>query len=188
MRPHARHGALVIALSVLAMIPVGVEAQTTGSRLSSAPPHPMARIRFDEPSELGAIRTALADGEVAKAPIIGFNVRPNAKAREIAKTFLASDLSPDMQYVGLNALCAVESAARNWQAALDACNRAIRIRSSFWMAINTRGTVYLMTGDVEKARADFRRAYELVPDRGGNKEIVRHNLALVGVTPDEGNS
>ncbi len=175
MRPHARHGALVIALSVLAMIPVGVEAQTTGSRLSSAPPHPMARIRFDEPSELGAIRTALADGEVAKA-------------REIAKTFLASDLSPDMQYVGLNALCAVESAARNWQAALDACNRAIRIRSSFWMAINTRGTVYLMTGDVEKARADFRRAYELVPDRGGNKEIVRHNLALVGVTPDEGNS
>ncbi len=175
MRQHVRNMALAIALATLAMGPAGLEAQTTGSRVSSAPPYPMARIRFDEPSELGAIRAALADGKIGKA-------------RKIAKKFLASDLSPDMQYVGLNALCAVESAGKEWRSALDACNAAIRIRPRFWMAINTRGTVYLMTGDVEKARADFRRAYELVPDRGDNRDIVQHNLALVGVVADEGNS
>ncbi len=175
MRQHIRYVALAVALSVLAMFPGGLEAQTTGSRVSSAPPYPMARIRFGEPSELGAIRAALADGEIAKA-------------RKIAKKFLASDLSPDMQYVGLNALCAVESAGKEWQTALDACNQAIRIRPNFWMAINTRGTVYLMTGDVAKARADFERAYRLVPDRGDNRDIVRHNLSLVGEDPDEGSS
>lgn len=149
------------------------EAQATGSRVSSAPPFPMARIRFDEPSELGKIRKALSDGEIDKA-------------RKIANDFLASDLAPEMRFVGLNALCAVESAARNWSAALAACDEAIRIRPNHWMALNTRGTVYYLSGDVEKARSDFRKAYELVPEKGGNREIVRHNLALVGVTVGDG--
>ncbi|MFQ5348474.1 MAG: tetratricopeptide repeat protein [Rhodothalassiaceae bacterium] len=162
-------------LAALLALPAvsGATAQATGSRVSSAPPFPLARIRFDEPSELGKIRKALADGEIDKA-------------RATANDFLASDPAPEMRYVGLNALCAVESAARNWSAALAACNEAIRVRPNHWMARNTRGTVFYLSGDVEKARSDFRKAYDLVPGKGGNRDIVRHNLALVGVTVGDG--
>ncbi|RMD90061.1 MAG: tetratricopeptide repeat protein [Alphaproteobacteria bacterium] len=167
--------ALACGLAAILALPAfsGAGAQSTGSRINSAPPFPMARIRFDEPSELGKIRKALADGEIDKA-------------RRIANDFLASDLAPEMRYAGLNALCAVESSARNWSAALAACNEAIRIRPNHWMALNTRGTVYYLSGDVDKARSDFRKAYELVPEKGGNRDVVRHNLALVGVTVGDG--
>lgn len=146
-------------------------AQSTGSRIQSAPTQPLSIIRFDEPSELRTIRRLLASGEVARAI-------------ELSHHLIASDPSPSIRYAGYNALCASLSAAREYNAAIEACDSAIRIQPGHWMAYNSRGSVRLVTGQPAAALEDYEYARKAMPPSHASVEIVDYNIALARAALD----
>lgn len=141
-------------------------AQSTGSRIQKAPSQPVNIIRFDEPSELRAIRNLLNYGKVDEAI-------------EMSRSLIASDPAAAIRYAGYNALCASLSAARDYGAAIEACDTAIRIQPGNWMAYNSRGSIRLVTGQPELALADYEFAREAIPSGHPSVEIVEYNLSLV---------
>lgn len=146
-------------------------AQSTGSRIKGQADQPLSIIRFEEPAEIARTRALIERGEVAAAIAT-------------AQGLLASDSAPDIQYFGHNALCVAHSAARDWGRALEACDSAIRIRPTHWMALNSRGTVHLMAGRGRAAVADYQKALRALPDDSAATDIVRHNLGLAEAQGD----
>ncbi len=140
-------------------------AQTTGTRLGRAASYPSTILRFDEPSEIAAARAALARGE------------PEEAIRQ-ARRLLASDRTPAIRYVALNALCAGLTQAKRFEEAGAACNEAVRLRPKYWMAHNTLGNLHLVQRRFEAAIAEYRMALETLRPRTGAARIVRRNLAL----------
>lgn len=151
-------------LTLLLLVSGSAMAASTGSR-TGAKGQPLTIVEFDEPSELKAVRAALAAGE------------PQVAVAH-AQSLLARDPSPEARYAGLNALCAARTSAGERDAALDACNSAVAMHPNRWMALNTRGNLHLVTGAPGEAVADFQRALEQLPADSPQADVVRHNLAL----------
>lgn len=154
-------------LTLLAGLACGTPAlaQSTGSRISGVRNQPVNIIRFDEPSELRTIRRLLGDGKVEAAI-------------NLSRSLIASDPAPSIRYAGFNALCASLSAMKDYAAAIDACDSAIRIQPGNWMAHNSRGSIYLVTGQIRKALEDYEFARGVMSDSHVSVEIVDFNLSL----------
>jgi len=151
---------------LVALTASAASAQNTGSRLPEGDSnHPREIIRFDEPGELKKIRKLIPQGKLEEA-------------RRLARSLMNGDPSPDMQYAGLNAKCAIETHAGNIDTAIEACNRALRIRPRHWMALNSRGTVHFVAQRFEAALEDYRTALRYLPKDSNEAEIVRNNIAL----------
>jgi len=160
--------AVVPAIAAFALLAASASwAQNTGTRLPEAGSnHPKDIERFDEPGELGEIRELLGQGRLEKA-------------RSLARSLMAGDSSPDMQYAGLNAKCAIETRAGNLEAAIAACNKALEIRPNYWMALNSRGTAYYVARRYEAALADYRRALRFLSEDSDKAAVVKKNIRLV---------
>lgn len=148
-------------------------AQGTGTRLGTPSEQPTSIIRFVPPGEIDEMRQLIANGEAEKAVKLG-------------EWLVKSDPASDIQYAGHNALCAAYSSAGNLDKAMESCNKAIDIRSSHWMAINSRGTVYFLMGRMDEAVADYRAALSLLKDKSREADVVRHNIALAEARKSNG--
>lgn len=145
--------------------PAPLHAQATGTRVGKSDSHPSTVLHFDEPSEIAAARAALARGD------------PDEAIRQ-ARRLLASDRTPSIRYVALNALCAGLTQAKRFEDAGKACDEAIRLRPKFWMAHNTLGNLHLVQHRFEAAIAEYRMALDMLRARSRAARIVRTNLAL----------
>ncbi|MDT8397265.1 MAG: hypothetical protein RQ899_01455 [Pseudomonadales bacterium] len=157
---------LFTAALIVLLVANSALAQNTGSRIEGRPSQPLTIVRFDEPAEIAAIRASIARGEMGEAVAM-------------AESMLAADPTIAIQYFGNNALCVALSAAKDWEGALAACNKAVRIRPGYWMALNSRGTVQLMTGRHQQALADYQKALQALSADSLEADVVRHNIALV---------
>ncbi len=157
---------IVFTLSVFAIIPAAWAQESTGTRLSKPAEQPVTIIRLQPPSEIAEIRRLVIAGKTDEA------VR-------LAEWLLGSDPSPDIQYFGLSALCTTYSSAKQLDKALEACNSALKIRPHYWMARNSRGTVYYQMGQMVDALADYEISLAALKPGSDEAAIVRHNIALV---------
>lgn len=164
-----RLSAIAMASAVLAMSALPAASQQsgqTGTRIKGGESdQPTTIIRFDEPGELREIRRLLERGEIAPA-------------RTLADQLLAGDKTPSMRYAALNAKCAIETRAGQFDAAIEACDKAIAIRPLYWMALNSRGTAHLLAGRPEAALRDYETALRSVSEDSTTAEVIRHNIAL----------
>lgn len=146
-----------LSLAVMATLPANANRLTEEM-------FPKQILRLAQPGELEKIAQAInnADGKTA--------------ARLINK-MLADDASPGIRYMANNALCVMHTRFGEFDRAIAACNEALAIRPSYWVALNSRGTAYLQMQQYEAAMHDYERAAESAPKAGGH-QIVSHNLAL----------
>lgn len=153
-------------LASLALPALAQQSGQTGTRIKGGEgEQPTVIVRFDEPGELAEIRKLLGQNKIEEA-------------RLAADTLLKIDRTPSIQYAGLNARCAIESKAGQFEKALEACNAAIRIRPLYWMALNSRGTVHLLAGRPRDALKDYETALASLPAESPTTDLVRHNIDL----------
>jgi tetratricopeptide (TPR) repeat protein len=77
---------------------------------------------------------------------------------------LALQLNPDFAEAYNNRAYATVSKKDGTGHPLDDLNRALSLRPNFPHALNTRGCVYLASGEINRALADFNRALQLQPN------------------------
>lgn len=78
-------------------------------------------------------------------------------------------MKPDLRAAGHASLCAAYNVAEEPRKALRYCDKALRLDSENWKALNDRGLAHLALGHPQAAAADFDRALSLNPD---DKEIA----------------
>lgn len=129
-------------------------------------------VYFASNDGLKQIRKMLNDGEIDKA--VSF-----------AKAFVASSdadsrsgKTSSVRYDAYNALCLAYTAQKNYDAAKEACNTAIKDTPKGWLAYNSRGSLNLKMGNVSEANNDYRMALENAPEKSDIKTILEHNMNL----------
>lgn len=158
--------AIALGLAAAIIGQAGHAGQASGTRIKDkgADTQPVTILRFDEAGEFAAARALISRGE-------------SDKAIATIQALMKRDKTPSIQYAAWNALCAAYSADKNVAAARQACDKAVALRPSHWMALNSRGTLHLITGSPEAALDDYERAKDLAPNTGA-ADVVAHNIAL----------
>tara|TARA_Y100000385_G_scaffold267819_1_gene304309 strand:- start:165 stop:692 length:528 start_codon:yes stop_codon:yes gene_type:complete len=129
-------------------------------------------IYFANNDGLRQIRKMLNDGEIDKAVVF-------AKAYvKSAESNSRSGKTSSMKYDAYNALCLAYTAQKNYDAAIEACDTAIKDSPKGWLAYNSRGSLNLKTGNLTEANNDYRMALENAPEKGDIKTILEHNMNL----------
>lgn len=129
-------------------------------------------VYFANNDGLKQIRKMLNDGEIDKA--VAF-----AKAYvNSADSDSRSGKTSSMRYDAYNALCLAYTAQKNYDAAKEACNTAIKDTPNGWLAYNSRGSLNLKMGNNTDANNDYRMALENAPEKGDIKTILEHNMNL----------
>jgi len=149
-----------------------VEAETTGTRIKDAESaYPETVVWFSPPSEITDIRVLLQEGKKelavkrAREYVAGLENVPGYQAEQI-------------RYFALNALCAALTSSGETKEAIETCSRAIELYPTAWEALNTRGTAYYISGQIDLALEDYRKALSRVPESGSTAELIRFNLGL----------
>jgi tetratricopeptide (TPR) repeat protein len=145
----------------------------TGSRLSGGS-QPVTAIQVNPSNEMKVIANMIRTGNPDKA------VR---RLKKYLRNLDNINLGIGHKYHGLNALCSAYTSAGKSEDALKTCGKAIRLMPNRWMAFNTRGAAYFVSGNIPMATADYQAALGLVPDNSRFEEIVRGNLALTKSNP-----
>ena len=150
----------VLAAATTALI-LGVASQAAAqSRLKDGePPHQV--VWMDKPQEIAKIRKLLQENKADRAV-------------EMAEGLLRLDMPARYRYDALNALCVARTQQGSIDAAMKACSKAIAMMPSRWEALNSRGTAYLLSGNIDDAIADYQRALKVAP----GSEVIEHNLQL----------
>lgn len=73
-----------------------------------------------------------------------------------------------------NDLCVAYYFLAEYERALDHCNRAIKLVPNHWVHYNNRANIFLMQGDLELARKDYKKALKLHP----KSDVIERNIAL----------
>ena len=73
-----------------------------------------------------------------------------------------------------NDLCVAYYFLAEYEKALDHCNAAIKLVPNHWVHYNNRANIYLMQGDLERAKKDYSKALKLHP----KSEVIKNNIAL----------
>ena len=130
-------------------------------------------IYFANNDGLRQIRKMLNDGEIDKAVVF-------AKAYvKSADSDSRSGKTSSMKYDAYNALCLAFTAQKNYDAAKEACDTAIKDNPKGWLAYNSRGSLNLKTKNLTEANNDYRMAIENAPGKGDIKTILEHNMNLI---------
>lgn len=164
-----RSSACIAAMSILAMVIAAsfhAASAQTGSRIKNSKSSAPVSVReFSSPSEINRIKRLIAADKAEEAVAVG-------------DTLLARDLAPGTRYFALNAHCVALSSNGDYDTALETCNKAVRVRSSHWMALNSRGSVYLWLNKPGRALEDFRAALDSVKDGSDEDAIIRRNIRI----------
>lgn len=73
-----------------------------------------------------------------------------------------------------NDLCVAYYFLAEYEVALEHCNAAIKMVPNYWVHYNNRANIYLMQGDLERAKKDYRKALRLHP----KSDVIEQNMAL----------
>ena len=149
-----------------------VLAQQTGTRIKDIDSsYQESVVWFDMPHEITDIRLLLQKGE-------------RERALEKARIYVASLENVDgtqaqrRRYYAFNALCAAQTSLGKIDEAIDSCSKAIAIYPTFWQALNNRGTAYYVSGQIDLALKDYRKALSHVQGSETLTELVQHNIGL----------
>ena len=149
-----------------------VVAQPTGTRIKEVDStYPESVLWFGQPHEITDIRLLLQAGkkeravEKARAYVASLENVGGAEARQ-------------RRYYGLNALCAALTSTGELNEAIDTCSRAIKLYPTRWQALNTRGTAYYVSGQIDLALRDYRQALSQVKESETRTDLIQHNIRL----------
>ncbi|MFC3050831.1 tetratricopeptide repeat protein [Kordiimonas pumila] len=127
------------------------------------------------------------------AQVYYFEEDPNVHKAELAVR--AGDLIKAAQYYSraarsvsgeerllpvLNTLCIVEYANGNFEAAIEACTKAVKTDRKYWQAYLNRGNAKRALGDMDGAVSDYNKAKKL------NPKTALVNEALAGLLKETG--
>ncbi len=73
-----------------------------------------------------------------------------------------------------NDLCVAYYFLAEYEKALEHCNKAIKLVPNHWVHYNNRANIFLMQGNLERAKKDYTRALKLHP----NSDVIKKNIAL----------
>ena len=73
-----------------------------------------------------------------------------------------------------NDLCVAYYFLAEYEKALEHCDSAIKLVSNHWVHYNNRANIFLMQGNLERAKRDYTRALKLHP----NSDVIKKNIAL----------
>jgi len=107
----------------------------------------------------------------------GKHDRALKSVNELISTIETDSMAP-YAYHAYAALCVTETAREDHPSALKACNKAISYRPGYWEALNNRGALYYVSGNIDGARADFEAASLTTPNSEA-AELITRNLAAV---------
>ncbi len=153
-------------LVLLIAAPVLEASAQTGTRIKGGRTNaPVSIQQFSAPSEIDRIKRLIANDKAEEAVAVG-------------ESLLARPLDPGSRYFALNAMCVALSHSEKYDAALETCNEAVKLRSSHWMALNSRGSVYLWLNKPGRALEDFRAALDSVKSGSNEDGIIRKNIRI----------
>jgi surface-anchored protein len=165
---------LIVLLSLL-FVSAGiyeVVAQQTGTRIEGAvSSYPETVVWFDPPLEIDAIRLLLQEGKKERAVE---KARDYVESLENARGVEAKQ----RRYYGLNALCAALTSTGELNEAIDTCNQAIALYPTSWLALNSRGTAYYVSGQIDLALKDYHKALSQVGASEAEANLIQHNISL----------
>ena len=99
--------------------------------------------------------------------------RPS-EAREFFAMALGTDLTDFQRAKAHNGICVTHIMEEQWAEAMEHCNQAIRIVPTNWRFYNNRGNIYLETGEIDRAMAEYDRGLRLAP----KSLIIQGNMEL----------
>ena len=89
------------------------------------------------------------------------------------------DAVRDMMAKCQNNLAACQVQRKNWSRVVELCTEVIKLDSGASKAYFRRGTAYMNTGNLDRARDDFAQADRLVPgDKGIAQALAKVNLGI----------
>ena len=165
---------LIVLLSLL-FVSAGiyeVVAQQTGSRIKEgARAYPESVLWLTQPQEITAIRLLLQEGEKERAV---------KKARDYAAILenVGGAEAKRRRYYALSALCAALTSTGELNEAIDTCSQAIALYPTRWQALNNRGTAYYVSGQIDLAFTDYRKALNQVGVSEAVTDLIQHNIRL----------
>lgn len=149
-----------------------VVAQSTGTRIKKVnSAYTESVIWFSQPREIIDIRLLLQNDEKERAIK---KARKYVASLETVGGFEAKQ----RLYYGLNALCAALTSTGEVDEAIDSCSRAIKLYPRRWQALNNRGTAYYVSGQIDLALRDYRKALKQVRGSETLPDIIQHNIRL----------
>ena len=165
---------LIVLLSLL-FVSAGiyeVVAQQTGTRIKGADSfYPETVLWLDQPHEINTILSLIQEGKKERAV---------EKARDYVERLenARGAQAKQRRYYGLNALCAALTSTGELNEAIDTCSQAIALYPTRWMALNSRGTAYYVSGQIDPALMDYRKALSQVKASDGLTDLIQHNIRL----------
>jgi len=162
----------IISLLFVSAGQYNVAAQQTGTRIKdSDSPYMQSVVWFTQPREITDIRLLLQEGKKELAV---------EKARAYVASLENVDGAEALQrrYFALNALCAALTTTGKLEEAIDSCDRAVMINPSLWQALNNRGTAHYVSGQIDLALKDYRKALSLVEGSEPLVDLIQHNIRL----------
>ena len=165
---------LIVLLSLL-FVSAGiyeVVAQQTGTRIKGADSfYPKTVLWLDQPHEINTILSSIQQGEKERAV---------EKARDYVKSLENAHVAQAKQrrYYGLNALCAALTSTGELNEAIDTCSQAIALYPTRWLALNSRGTAYYVSGQIDLALMDYRKALSQKGVSEAVTNLIQHNIRL----------
>ena len=126
---------------------------------------------ISQPLEITDISLLLQEGEKERAVK---KARAYVASLENVDGFEAQQ----RRYYGLNALCAALTSTGELDEAIDTCSQAIKLYPARWQALNTRGTAYYVSGQIDLALTDYRQALSQVHKSNPLTDLIKHNIRL----------
>ena len=163
---------VVISLLLALSGKYAVAAESTGTRIKNTESaYPETVVWFSQPDEIINIRLLLQEGKKELAV---------EKAREYVASLegVAGYETKRIRYLALNALCAALISSGEINEAIETCNRAIKLDPSSWDALNTRGTAYYVSGQIELALEDYRKALSMADGLESATDLIQFNIGL----------
>jgi len=165
---------LIIFLSLLfvSVYHYKVIAQPTGTRVKEVDnTYTEFIIWFSQPHEITEIRLLMQKGKKARAV-------KKARAYVASLENVGGAEAQQRRYYGLNALCAALTSTGELDEAIDTCSQAITLFPTRWQVLNTRGTAYYVSGQIDLALKDYQQALSQVQGSETLTNLIQHNIGL----------
>jgi tetratricopeptide (TPR) repeat protein len=165
---------LIVLLSLL-FVSAGiyeVVAQQTGTRIKDIDNIATESVFWlKQPREIKTILSLIQEGK-------------KKRAVEIARDYAASlentrgAGAKQRRYYAFSALCGALTSTGELNEAIDTCSQAIALYPTRWEALNNRGTAYYVSGQIDLALTDYRKALDQVGISEEVTDLIQHNIRL----------
>jgi Flp pilus assembly protein TadD len=149
-----------------------VVAQQTGTRIKEGvSSYPESVVWLTQPYEITVIRQLLQERKKEQAVQ---KARDYVASLENRRGFEAEQ----RRYYAFSALCAALTSTGELDEAVDTCSRAIELYPTRWEALNNRGTAYYISGQIDLALTDYRKALNQMGTSEAVTDLIKHNIKL----------